>query len=306
MKTKETTPSSSLEEAKKYFNLLLSGNNKGGITKSTSVGACIDSLQDFGYFVRRAEAEAENPILSAMLPNVELVNYKDEDAMDAFVGSLLESEHEGNDLTVLDLPGDSGQVLMSYFTPERLDAFTAIGIRLIVGLTLVEDIDAIVGATLYMATFHKHAEFIAIASKAKTGRTPDGKEKPFGRDEIASFPGGSAINDLIGDRIISIPRFSEKMVADYARCKGIPSAYLPGGPAYRELGLSFGAHFPWQSHRNRVLANVAPYAEWLTGRPIPKPQNVPMAADYEAQQEREKYLAELRSGLKRPVQAMRK
>lgn len=244
----------------KQKNLMFAGNNKGGITKSTSSAAFAAALTTLGFNLRLVDGDPATETFTMLLPNVETLHYKLPAEMTAFIASLLERDE---DLTIVDLPSNSGDTLAAYFSPTRLAGFQKLGIRIIIGLTLVEILDAINGAIIWADTFTGYADFIALANSRDTP-----PERPFSLKDLA---GASAIHQLTQGRQIDIPRFGDEMVEHFRKIQAVPSSYLPGGPAYRALGLNPISCLAWQDHHDAVLRSVSAHAEWLTGKPIPEP-----------------------------------
>lgn len=265
MKTKPTSlnPAERKVGGATQQNLLIAGNDKGGIGKSTTAATIGDGLMALGYKIRMADGDSTNETLQDLIPGVEQVRYKNEGAMNDFIASL---PGHGSDLTILDLPGDAGEILAAYFTPARIKLLEEHGIRIIVGLTLVQDSDATRGAVVWAETFHGRVDCIGLANGSLT---PTGKTF-----SLESLEGGGAVAQIIKGRLIVVPRFSDLMLEHFRRCKAVPSAYLHGGRAASALGLHFLDEAPWRTHHEAVIASVAAHAAWLTGKPIPNPEAV--------------------------------
>lgn len=261
VKTKSTSLTNSAEnkdDGKNNKNLLIAGNDKGGIGKSTTAANVGDGLMALGCKVRLVDGDGTNETLQDLMPGVEQVRYKSEGAMNDFIASL--PGHD-DDITILDLPGDAGEILAAYFTPARIELLQQHGIRLIVGLTLVQDYDATRGAVIWAETFHHRVDCIGLANGSLTPT-----EQQFSLDNI---DGGDAVAQIIEGRLIVVPKFSDLMLTHFRRYKAVPSAYLHGGRAARELGLNFLDEAPWREHHQAVVASVAAHAVWLIGKPIP-------------------------------------
>ena len=270
MKTKTNNPKSTdtftaelIATGKKILTLLLAGNDKGGIGKSTTTANVGDGLNALGYKVRLVDGDETNETLQDLVPGIELLRYKNEIAMNDFIGGLRQRD---DDITILDLPGDSGGILADYFTPARIELLKQNGIRLVVGLTLTQHMDSTRGAVIWAETFHGQVDFIGLAN---------GSETPVKEEfSLQNVNGGDDIAQIIENRLIVVPRFSDLMLHHLSRCRAVPSAYLAGGDAARELGFSFIDEAPWHTHHKAVVASVASHAAWLTGKPIPKPELV--------------------------------
>jgi len=136
----------------------------------------------------------------------------------------------------------------------------------VVGLTLTQHMDSTRGAVIWAETFHGQVDFIGLAN---------GSETPVKEEfSLQNVNGGDVIAQIIENRLIVVPRFSDLMLHHLSRCRAVPSAYLAGGDAARELGFSFIDEAPWHTHHKAVVASVASHAAWLTGKPIPKPELV--------------------------------
>jgi len=261
MKTKSTSLTNSAESkvgGTNYKNLLIAGNDKGGIGKSTTAANVADGLMTLGVKVRLVDGDGTNETLQELMPGVEQIRYKSEAAMNDFIAHL--PDHN-DDIAILDLPGDAGEILASYFTPTRIELLKNHSIRVIVGLTLVQDSDATRGAVIWTETFHGLVDCIGLANGSLT---PTGQK--FSLDNI---DGGDAVAQIIEGRLIVVPKFSDLMLAHFRRYKAAPSAYLHGGRAAHELRLNFLDEAPWRAHHQAVVASVAAHAAWLIGKPIP-------------------------------------
>ncbi|MBE2203931.1 MAG: AAA family ATPase [Chthoniobacterales bacterium] len=257
-----TTASATTEETmRQYITLLLAGNDKGGIGKSTTTANVADGLNTLGYKVRLVDGDGTNETLQDLVPGIEQLRYKSEIAMNDFIGGLRQRDE---DIVMVDLPGDSGEVLADYFTPARIELLKQNGIRLVIGLTLTQHMDSTRGAVVWAETFHGQVDFIGLAN---------GSETPIAEQfSLENVNGGDDIAQIIENRLIVVPRFGDLMLHHQSRRRAVPSAYLGGGEAARELNFNFIDESPWRTHHQAVVASVAAHAVWLTGKPIPKPE----------------------------------
>lgn len=237
--------------------IVIAGDDKGGVTKSTSCACVADSLKALGYTVCLADADARNRTLSTMMPEAIKFDGQHEGELNNFIGRA--AENTVADLTLIDMPGGSGKLLADYFDRIGFDAFADMGVRLVVALTLVQSPGAIKGAKAWVRTFMEEADFIVFANHRHT---------PLGETfNVDKFPGGKMIIQLPAGRIVEIPRWSDYMEEQFFACQRAPSSYLPGGEAAQILKLNAFTAGGWKTVHNQVTNSVAKVAEWLTGRP---------------------------------------
>ena len=251
--------------------VVIAGDDKGGVTKSCSCAAVADALMSLGYTLRLADGDTANRTLSKMMPAAR-INGKSEDDLNAFIG---ESAKAAEDITIIDMPGSSGDMLSHYFNTIGFDTFSQFGVRIVVALALTQTEDAVQGAKAWVKTFMDKTDFIGFANLRDT---PVGEE--FCLDHIKN---GRALLG-IPEGIIHIPRWSDTMIRQFSLCKASPTGYLQGGAAAAKLNLNLLSWAGWAVFHNRVTASTANMAEWLTGKPLPKPapevaEDKPMSAE---------------------------
>jgi hypothetical protein len=266
--------------------LALVGNEKGGVTKTSSIGSVADALQTMGYTVRFLSGDKKsNLTLRKLYPNTVHYDVRDEDSMDAAIGDALEAKE---DIIFFDFPGFSSDLVRKYFESKDREDIDNLGLRFVLIVALTQHPEPISGGITWVQSFMRYAEPMIIAN----GRdTPDGQ--PI---DIPSIPGGDLLYKIAKNRVVEVPRFSDKMLKTYNAFPAVPSAYHPGGAAYKALGMNLFSASPWKRHHASVVRSLAPHAEWLVGKPIPKPFEAPseshgISADPEAMADLERLKA---------------
>ena len=237
------------------------GDDKGGVTKTASCANIADGLRQFGYNIQLVDGDSTNTTLSELEPKAVQINGRDESALDQLFVNVASEEH---DLVMLDMPGSSGDSLSRYFQSRGFETFLEMGVRIVVAMVLTETIDSAKGAISWIEAFIDKAGFLLVANHRDT---PEGK--PF---EIEKITAGEILLEIAENRIIHIPKFSPYMLTQYNNIKGVPSDYLIGGRVAEKLKLSALHSSPWSTHLKRIVRNIEPHLEWLTGR---KPTETP-------------------------------
>jgi len=259
---------------------VICGDDKGGVTKSTTCGAVADALRALGYKVRLADADHANHTLSLMVPDAERIDCRDQDALSEFIAAGPQS---GADISLVDMPGGAGDILEKYFDSVGFDTFGTMGIRIIVALTMTQTADSVRGAKAWIRAFIGKSEFVAFQNERDT---PSGQKFTLQGIEF-----GADVLEIAGGRIATIPRWSEYMTKHYQKAKGVPSDYMLGGRVAKELKLNPLSAAPWQIFHRRVTVSVAGVAEFLTGKPCPIPP--PTIKEDQISPENAKLLAKL-------------
>jgi hypothetical protein len=144
-----------------------------------------------------------------------------------------------------------------------MESFEQTGVRIVIVINLTQTVDAALGAREWIRKFGTTAEYFVVANE---------KDTPFGENFDADrVPGLRAIINRTGGQIAVIPKFSPIMLDQYHKQKSHPSGYLAGGQAATTLNINIVYSSIWQTHFQRVLLEFEPFAEWLTGKPIPTP-----------------------------------
>lgn len=240
--------------------LVVSANDKGGVTKSCSIGALIDALETLGYKVKTVDGDAANLTQKQIRPDAEVIDTDNEEALDELLSSCATA---GEDLTVLDMPGTSGKLLKDYFATTGFDFLEETGLRLVIALIITDTADAIDGAVSWVEAFAGRAGFILVAN---------GRDTPVGHQfDPTSHEDTQGLADVSEGRVINIPRLSDRMKKQYDKHKAPASAFAPGGPAAKAFNLPLAAARRWRIHHNKVVRAVEPHAPWITGLPVPNP-----------------------------------
>lgn len=245
--------------------LALIGNEKGGVTKTSSIGSVADALQTMGFSVRLLSGDkGSNLTLRKLFPNTIHYDVRDEDSMDAAIGDALEAKE---DIVFFDFPGFSSDLVKNYFDSKDREDIANLGLRFVLIVVLTQHPEPVSGGISWVQSFMNYAEPMIIAN----GRdTPE--DQPI---NVQSIPGADLLFKIAKNRVVEIPCFGKKMLKTYNAYPAVPSAYHPGGPAYKALGMNLFSASPWKRHHAAVVRSLAPHAEWLVGKPIPKPFDAP-------------------------------
>lgn len=248
--------------------LCVIGNDKGGITKTTSSGTVVDSLETLGYSGRFLSGDkGSNLTLRKLYPNTVHYDVKDKPAMDKAMESALRSDE---DIVFFDFPGFSADIVRDYFESRSFDTFSEAGLRLVLAVVLTQHPEPISGGIGWIETFLGYADVMIIAN---------GRDTPEAHPiNLQAIEGAAPLIRLAEGRVVEIPRFSKEMLDDFNLRPAVPSAYLPGGSAYKALGYNMFSASPWKRHHTAVVRSMTPLAEWLVGKPIPKPFDAPEKA----------------------------
>jgi len=248
---KKTTP-----QTKRSKNLILAGDDKGGVTKSASIASLADALRQYGYIVSTYDGDHINCTLKELDPSAERVNAFEEDALDALLPRLVDEE---SDAAILDMPGSSGDSLHRYFEARGLDFFQSIGLNIIIALTVVENNDVLRGLLPWIKAFQGKAEFILLAN---------GRDS-LGEFNVSNLKHSETILTLVENRVINIPKFHPNLLKQYHKAKGTPSDYLLNGRRAIELNLTSVQSQMWKMHLSKVMETTEPHLEFLTGKEPP-------------------------------------
>ena len=61
------------------------------------------------------------------------------------------------------------------------------------------------------------------------------------------------------------------MLKLYTEHPAVPSSYFPNGVMGKKLGHNAFSASPWNRLQTEIARSLAKHAEWLVGKPIPKP-----------------------------------
>ncbi len=254
--------------------LLCIVDDKGGVGKSADAAHLRDALMEIGYRVRVADADTLNKTLSQLIPDVDengqpVVTRLDGEKPTEMINYILETATTEEDVTIIDMPGGSSKILNK--AKISLDVFKQAGIRVVVVIAITEELDAVVGSRAWLKAYGNRVEYLVIANEKQCA---DGE--PFNPEKI---PGLQPIIKATGGRLVVVPKFSETLMGIYKDCKSSPRGYMPGGWAAKKLGLNIVYSGLWQEHFQQTIESIVPHAEYLTGKPIPKPIMVAEKSD---------------------------
>jgi len=249
--------------------LLCIVDDKGGVGKSADAAHLRDALMELGYRVRIADADSLNRTLSQLIPDVDengrpVVTRLDGDKPTEMINYILETATAEEDVTIIDMPGGSSKILNK--AKISLDVFKQAGIRVVVVIAITEELDAVVGSRAWLKAYGTRVEYLVIANEKQCA---DGE--PFNPEKV---PGLQPIISATGGRLAIVPKFSEILMKIYQEKKSSPKGYMAGGWAAKSLGLNVVYSGLWQAQLQKVIESIAPHAEFLTGKPIPKPVTV--------------------------------
>jgi hypothetical protein len=245
----------------KQKTLCIIGNDKGGITKTSSIATVADGLETMNYSVRFFSGDkGSNLTLRKLYPNTVHYDVRDHPSMDKAMEEALNSDE---DIVFFDFPGFSADLVREYFASRSFDTISNAGLRLVLAVVLTQHPEPISGGISWVETFLGVAEVMLIAN---------GKDTPEGQPiDLAAIDGSNMLLQLAENRVVEIPRFAKDMLTAYHKFPAVPSDYHPGGQAYKALGMNIFSASPWKRHHASVVRSISPLAEWLTGKPIPKP-----------------------------------
>lgn len=244
--------------------LVICGNDKGGITKTSSIGTVANGLETIGFTVRFLSGDkGTNLTLKKLYPNTTHYDVRDLASMDKAMAAALSAEE---DIVFFDFPGFSADLVREYFASRSFVEFSDAGLRLVLAVVLTQHPEPMSGGIAWVETFIGSADVMLIAN---------GKDTPPGQPiNLAAIDGSNILLQLAENRVVEIPRFSKEMHEDYHNYPAVPTAYHPGGVAYQALNLNQFSAIPWKNHHKAVVRSLTPLAEWLVGKPIPKPVDV--------------------------------
>jgi hypothetical protein len=255
----ETSPEN-LAGRKELKTILIAGDDKGGVGKSTSVAHLGDALTALGYQVRLADGDRANRTLRSMVPNADSVDGHSADSIRDYVAGSASGDHQ---ITILDMAGGTGSFLAEVFG-DGVQIFEPDGVRVVVALVFTEHPKSVRGAMNWIRAFIRSAEFLGLAN---------GKDSPLGKSfDISRVEGGSAIQALCKGRIIEVPRLPSYIEPLFVQKPGPPSAYFMGGR------LEAPRHFQkvaWHRQLDQVVESLLPHAEWLVGTAPPTERPAP-------------------------------
>lgn len=260
--TTETHPTTT--QLMKPKTLVIIGNDKGGITKTSSIGTVANALETIGFSIRFLSGDkGTNLTLKKLYPGTTHYDVRDPASMDKAMNAALTSEE---DIVLFDFPGFSADIVREYFASRSFHEFADAGLRLVLAVVLTQHPEPISGGIAWVETFIGSADVMLIAN---------GKDTPLGKPiDIATINGSSILLELAENRVVEIPRFTKEMLDDYLTYPAVPTAYYPSGHAYQALGMNQFSAIPWKKQHNAVVRSLSPHAEWLVGKPIPKPVDV--------------------------------
>lgn len=175
--------------------LLIIGNGIGGTGSSTAAAHIVGSLRLRGYRVRLLDGDQVNQTVSQMDPTAELIDTKDLEKFESVLAGVPEYSH---DFFVLDMPAASSHHFNEFFTSRPSNYFTALGVRLIVGVSIAQSDYSLRGAAKWVSSFPQNLEFLLIESRI--GRP---ENDPIIRKELLT---------ACGNRKITIPRIGRPRV----------------------------------------------------------------------------------------------
>ena len=244
---------------------------KGGTGKTTGLVSVADSLAEIGYTMRFVDADSSNRTLTGIYPEAETdgrlvkvnlgVPGDFQGALENIAATMTE------DLAIIDMPGSAAEFFEEYFLNKTAEDFEIAGLRMIIAVTVANSAGSLRGirALVRMFAEKRHPLLVLKTNMANTYRTA------FNLTETNT---GAGVAIAAENRIIEIPQFGELQKKEFNKCNAAPSAFLRGGRAAEKLGLGHLSCLEWHLYLRKVLGSVEPYAEWITGLPIPKtPQN---------------------------------
>lgn len=245
---------------------------KGGTGKTTSLVSMAGSLTDLGYTLRYVDADSSNRTLTGIYPEAEAdgrlvkVNLGVPGEFQVALENISASMTE--DLAIIDMPGSAAEFFEDYFLNKSAEDFEVAGLRIIIAVTVANSAGSLRGirALVRMFAARRHPMLVFKTNMANTHRTE------FNLTETNT---GAGVAIAAENRIIEIPKLGELQKKEFNKCTAAPSDFLHGGRAAEKLGLTHLSCLEWHLYVKMVLTSVQPYAEWITGKPIPKPSSSP-------------------------------
>jgi hypothetical protein len=238
-------------------NVLLSGNDRGGVGKTFNNTQLGDALEAMGYIINYVDGDPGSGSMREIVPHAMILDPKSRDEMDEIFIQISESDA---DLSIIDLgAGETGKYLTDYFR-YRHD----IGdyLRFIIGISINSDPESVKCVIPWIEGLSTLGEFIILVSHEKT--------VPFVMDRV---PAGDILLDISSDRVIHFPKLPNELIERYNIKKGRIGDYVTGGKLANSLRLKISSSTSdrWSEYRSEIIEGVYPYAEWLTGRRAPNP-----------------------------------
>ncbi|TAE87554.1 MAG: hypothetical protein EAZ82_07735 [Verrucomicrobia bacterium] len=222
--------------------ILIAGNMAGMQYTSTLIGTLGDGLQALGYSAKYVAIDIEaKPMLQKLHPSTVHIRHYDSAATDDAV------YNSPADITMIDCP-------LCYKIPHLLIPPTDCGYRIVTGIVVnTRSERSIAGGIEFAKTFNPISSgciVLAVAGRVENSAAlNDGKER---------------LTEISGGRVICFPRFTMSMCFQNALRPTVPSGHI--AQARNEKIAS-----DWRGYQKETLESISSHAEWLTGKPIPKP-----------------------------------
>ncbi|NBZ94838.1 MAG: hypothetical protein EBR40_00115 [Proteobacteria bacterium] len=244
-------------ESKPFHNVLFSGNDRGGVGKTFNNTQLGDALEALGYSVNFVDADPGSSSMIGIVPSARVVDPSKEEELDQLFSDIAEGDA---DLTIVDLgAGTTGSNLAKYFANGG-DIRERLGIRVIIGISINSDPEAIKCSIPWIEGLSEVGEFMTLVSHEKT--------IPF---DFNKLPAGEILLDISENRVIHFARLPDRLLEHYTARKGKAAEFIEGGALVDYLGLNIFESAAWNVYRNDTINGVYPYAEFLTGRKAPNP-----------------------------------
>lgn len=274
---KKTPETSSEPTPARLRNILLSGNDRGGVGKTFNNVQLGDALESLGYNISYVDADLGSASLRQIVPSARTItiatNTRELDAetereLDDLFASVAEDAE--SDLTIVDFgAGTTAATLGLYFRKKGgRHLFDQIGVRILAGISINSDDESLKCSLPWLRSLGAVAEFITLASH----------EKPIALD-IHNLPAAEGLLDVCEQRIIHFKKLSPVLLEHYSDIKGRAGDYVDGGPLAGILGLNIFDTAGWNDYRTGTILSVFPYAQWLTGKEAPTPPHPSLLHD---------------------------
>lgn len=254
----------------KLKTVIVGSGSKGGSGKTFALVMLAYVLRHLGYRIHLIDADSSNRTFtkvhyeetkSGQLVQVNL------DVEGDFQKAIEACANLDDDvITIIDMPGSKTDFFVDYFEKRKPEDFEKVGLRLMFAVTASNTAVALQGIRdilrICMGTYP------VVALKTNMANL---KGTQFDLDESKT---GKALTTIAKDRVIEIEQLSGLQRQEYDRLPAAPNEFEIGGRAATKLGLTHLSAMEWVSYGNKTVSNFLPYAEWITGMPIPNPPKI--------------------------------
>ena len=251
----------------KLKTVIVGSGSKGGSGKTFALVMLAFVLRRLGYHLAYIDADSSNGTFTKAFPEetksgqLTQVNLDVEGEFQKAIEAC--AKFEDDVITIIDMPGSKTSFFVEFFEKKKPEDFEKIGIRLIFAVSVCNTAVALQGIRDILRICMGSYPVIALKSNMANL-----KGTRFDLDESKT---GQALKTLAKDRVIEIGQLGGLQKQEYDRLPAPPNEFEIGGRAATKLGLTHLSAMEWVYFGNKTVANVMPYAEWISGMPIPNP-----------------------------------